>query len=813
MRSAPRPLDTLPPSSQDRRLTQPHRTVIARRLAVGVVAAGLPPTIALMIIAFSAVGGSEKAASDRVFAVAQGLAARLSHALAELERQTRTQAGAAAALLSEHPTDAAPHLAASLDALVTRGALAHAAYLVDREGQVLATSTVNPAGQPLALDRVPSWEVAGSPWLALWTGAGRGDDADVLIDELTVSPIVRALFPEDVGLTLGASAPVRNAAGEVVAVLRVLGRFDPFEAAFVAAYEDADTAGDAALEMTLLDRAGRILVDYDPVRAGTRGVLRDMAVILALNLAEAGVEAAKRAVAGDSGVVVATHARKKIEQVSGFVRVGTPPASRGLGWSVLYREPIEEGYAVSQGLETQTLVAGGVGLALLALFAVVLGGRLAAPILGLVGQAERVAAGQLEGGSARIPTDETGTLARAMGTIARRLEGFTGDLARLTEHARRGELSHRIDLDGYEGAYREVAAGVNALVESVVAPVEAIRVALGRVASGDLTAHMEGEYKGEFAALQSDWDASRRAVAAVLSDAVAAATQVAEGTTEIRKGGEAIAHQATEQAATLEEISAQMAQMAAQTRDNAQRAARASALATSAREGADRGETAMGAMIGAMGCIETSSRDIAQVIRAIDEIAFQTNLLALNAAVEAARAGELGKGFGVVAEEVRHLAARSAAAAQETHALIATSVERVREGTEVARDTAAALTVIRRAVVDLHDEMRGIAEASQAQAEGSAQIGEGLGLMNSSVMANSAATEESAAAAAMLAGRAQQLSDKLARFTFESPDRTPRPELRGGGVPLGRALPRRQGAGWAAALEGPRPAHAAWREA
>jgi methyl-accepting chemotaxis protein len=183
-------------------------------------------------------------------------------------------------------------------------------------------------------------------------------------------------------------------------------------------------------------------------------------------------------------------------------------------------------------------------------------------------------------------------------------------------------------------------------------------------------------------------------------------------------------------------------------------------------ESAKRGSEQMEALETAMKAIDEASLDIAKIIKVIDDIAFQTNILALNAAVEAARAGVHGKGFGVVAEEVRNLAAKSAEAANKTAALIEGSVKKTEAGTRLASGTAKELNGIVEAVERAAKLVSGIAVASNEQATAILQVNRGIEQMSQVVQQNSATSEEAAAATEELSAQAQLLKTKVDRFTL-----------------------------------------------
>jgi methyl-accepting chemotaxis protein len=249
-----------------------------------------------------------------------------------------------------------------------------------------------------------------------------------------------------------------------------------------------------------------------------------------------------------------------------------------------------------------------------------------------------------------------------------------------------------------------------------------------------------------------------RAVVAKLVEISGSSTNSAE---QVSASSQTLAEGSSQQAASIEETSASLEDMARMTERNAENASKANELAKQTRTAAEKGSGDMQAMSTAMEAIKHSSDDIAKIIKTIDEIAFQTNILALNAAVEAARAGEAGMGFAVVADEVRNLAQRSAQAAKETAAKIEGAIGNTARGVGLSGKVKATLNDIVTKARQVDELVAEVASASREQTQGITQINTAVDLVDKVTQNNAANAEESAAAAQGLKSQAEVMKSAI----------------------------------------------------
>jgi methyl-accepting chemotaxis protein len=346
------------------------------------------------------------------------------------------------------------------------------------------------------------------------------------------------------------------------------------------------------------------------------------------------------------------------------------------------------------------------------------------------------------------------------------MNGLIAETGQLVEFSKAGKLETRGDASKFTGGWADLVAGINDILDAVVRPIQEAQSVLETMADGDLSQHMSGDYAGDFAKIKNALNGSLESLSGILGHVTVAVDQVSTGSREVSGASQSLSQGAMEQASALEEVSASMTQVGAQTKQNADNATHASQLSQSAKKSANAGNEFMDQLLEAMKEINGKSAEVQKIITVIEEIAFQTNLLALNAAVEAARAGVHGKGFAVVAEEVRSLAQRSAKAANETTALIEDNVKAVNNGSSISDKTAEALQEILTVSVQVTDLVNDIEAASNEQTIAVQQIDDSLIQIDRVTQANTASAEQSAAAAEELSGQSESLKEMVSRFTL-----------------------------------------------
>jgi methyl-accepting chemotaxis protein len=294
--------------------------------------------------------------------------------------------------------------------------------------------------------------------------------------------------------------------------------------------------------------------------------------------------------------------------------------------------------------------------------------------------------------------------------------------------------------------------------------VSELETGLEAIAQGNLTGRIEQPFAASYEGLRMSFNATLDNLGDILSRVASTASSVHTGATEIRAASDDLSLRTEQQAASLEETAAAMNQVTSMVQNTAVSAVQVNTSIGEAHREASQGGVVVEKAVSAMGAIEKSSSEIAQIISVIDGIAFQTNLLALNAGVEAARAGEAGKGFAVVANEVRALAQRSAEAAKDIKGLITTSSVQVQAGVGLVGETGTMLTSIVNRVGEISTLITHISESAEAQAASLQQVNGAVGEMDKMTQQNAAMVEESTAAARSLANEADALTSLVARF-------------------------------------------------
>jgi methyl-accepting chemotaxis protein len=319
-------------------------------------------------------------------------------------------------------------------------------------------------------------------------------------------------------------------------------------------------------------------------------------------------------------------------------------------------------------------------------------------------------------------------------------------------------------LDALETARQQTEARAKATNDAVM---KAVGEALGRIAKGDLTHRIGDAMPHEYQQLREDFNLAIEQLSETLSQVQGAAETIGTGADEIANAADDLSQRTERQAASLQQTAVALNEITATVTKTAGGTRQASAAVNAAKADACHSGEIVDQAIGAMSEIEKSSSQIAQIVGMISDISFQTNVLALNAGVEAARAGDQGRGFAIVAQEVRALAQRSAEAAKDIKTLITASSRHVSQGVSLVGEAGKALGAIMAKVTEIDDLVGQIASSAQQQAAGLNEVNLAVTQMDQVVQQNAAMVEQTTAATRSLKSETEELAHIVSYFTVD----------------------------------------------
>ncbi|MCM1467650.1 MAG: methyl-accepting chemotaxis protein [Alistipes sp.] len=312
----------------------------------------------------------------------------------------------------------------------------------------------------------------------------------------------------------------------------------------------------------------------------------------------------------------------------------------------------------------------------------------------------------------------------------------------------------------------DMIAAANDMAESLDFIISDMEFVLGKMADSDYTVHSKdhSRYIGDFKQLFDSAKKLKDCMVDTMHFIEESSIQVTAGSTNLAETSISLAEGASEQAGAVEQLHATFITIAEAAEKAAVSAEEAYQQSQEYASVADKSSVDLHEMVEAMGRINDASKKIGNIISEIENIASQTNLLSLNASIEAARAGEAGRGFSVVADEIRQLAEQSSKSAVDTRALIEGTMLEIENGNQAADRVVASIGLVVDGIRQVAASSKELSIVSTNQAATMKEAEEGINQISDVIQTNAAVAQESSATSQELSAQATSLDALIAKF-------------------------------------------------
>lgn len=329
-----------------------------------------------------------------------------------------------------------------------------------------------------------------------------------------------------------------------------------------------------------------------------------------------------------------------------------------------------------------------------------------------------------------------------------------------------GDLSAPFPEIELEDEVGDVIASAKDMAETLNFVIYDLEYILGEMSNSNYAVRSKDgdRYKGEFRQIFDSLKQMRDNMIDTLRQIGLSSEQVNAGASNLADTSQSLAEGATDQAGAVEELHATITTIAEAAKTAAASAEDAYRQSQEYADVAERSSGDMNEMVEAMSRISEASQKIGNIISEIENIASETNMLSLNASIEAARAGEAGRGFSVVADQIRNLAEESSKSAVDTRALIEGTLKEVENGNKVAERAVASLGIVVEGIRKVAGSSKELSVISSNQMETMKEAEMGVDQISDVIQTNAAVAEESSATSQELSAQATTLDELIAKF-------------------------------------------------